>query len=208
MNLEHLAPLGLLIVFFAVAAGWRAWHQRRRYGASGVVLSARTRRERLGLLALVLVPAVLGAQAVLYALAPESLTAVALPIGHLASARVPGAAIVLIALGLLVWAQLDLGASWRIGIERAARPGLVTAGFYRFVRNPIFGFLLLGLAGFCALLPTWPSVVALPLAWAAVRAQVAEEEAWLLASYGTEYTAYARRVGRFVPGIGRIRHSA
>ena len=36
---------------------------------------------------------------------------------------------------LLVIAQLNLGASWRIGIEEGSRPGLVTNGFYRFCRR-------------------------------------------------------------------------
>ena len=42
----------------------------------------------------------------------------------------------------------------RIGIEDAARPGLVTGGLYRFCRNPIFLALLVVIAGYTLMLPT------------------------------------------------------
>lgn len=151
------------------------------------------------------VPIVLTVQAALVAFAPQRLETVRLPFASTPATTAIGAAIVIASLVLLVWAQLDLGASWRIGIERGARPGLVTDGFYRYARNPIFGFMLIGVAGFSVLVPTWPSVIALVASWAAVRLQVAEEEAWLGETYPGEYRAYARRVGRFVPMIGRIR---
>ena len=46
-----------------------------------------------------------------------------------------------------------------------------------------------------------PGVVLMVLG---VRAQVLEEEGWLLETYGESYRRYAARVGRFVPGIGRL----
>lgn len=205
MSFSRLAPAALLVLFFGVAAGWRAWHQRLRYGNAGVFLFPRTTRERVGLAALIAVPIVLAAQAALVAFAPQRLEPVRLPLASTPVSSAIGVAIVITSLVLLVWAQLDLGASWRIGIERGARPGLVTNGFYRYARNPIFGFMLVGVAGFGVLVPTWPSVIAFVGSWAAVRLQVAEEEAWLGETYRGEYRAYARRVGRFVPMIGRIR---
>ena len=38
-----------------------------------------------------------------------------------------------------------------------------------------------------------------------IRLQVAAEEEYLLRTYGDEYRDYARRVGRFVAGVGRLR---
>jgi protein-S-isoprenylcysteine O-methyltransferase Ste14 len=37
-----------------------------------------------------------------------------------------------------------------------------------------------------------------------VRGQVIEEEAYLLRTYGEEYRSFARRVGRFLPGVGAL----
>jgi len=100
--------------------------------------------------------------------------------------------------------MLDLGASWRIGIEERARPGLITGGLYRFSRNPIFLALIAVLAGYTLLLPTMLSALILVGACIAIRQQIAEEESYLLRAYGEQYREYARRVGRLLPGIGKL----
>ena len=115
-----------------------------------------------------------------------------------------GLGIVVISTILMVMAQVGLGSSWRIGIEEDARPGLVTSGFYRFCRNPIFFFLLFAVVGFVLLIPTWISVALLVLAYLGISVQIRGEEAWLTKAYGDDYKTYAHRVGRFVPWIGRL----
>src|SRR5438105_3769968 len=37
----RLMPLTLVLVFFAVALGWRSWLHRRRYGSWGIMLGRR-----------------------------------------------------------------------------------------------------------------------------------------------------------------------
>jgi protein-S-isoprenylcysteine O-methyltransferase Ste14 len=37
-----------------------------------------------------------------------------------------------------------------------------------------------------------------------IRAHVKDEEAYLMRTYGSDYADYARRVGRFLPGVGRL----
>ena len=106
---------------------------------------------------------------------------------------------------LLVMAQLNLGASWRIGIEEGASPGLVTNGLYRFCRNPIFLAILTILTGYTLLLPTRLSLILLLGAFIGIRQQVLAEEAYPARAYGDAYREYARNVGRFLPGVGRLR---
>lgn len=116
-----------------------------------------------------------------------------------------GALLLFGGIALLIAAQLDLGASWRIGIEEGASPGLVTGGLYRFCRNPIFLALIVIVAGYALLLPTRLSLILLVGAYIGVRQQASAEEAYLMRTYGDSYRAYARRVGRFLPGLGRLR---
>lgn len=106
---------------------------------------------------------------------------------------------------LLVIAQLDLGASWRIGIEEGASPGLVTSGLYRFCRNPIFLAIVVTLTGYTLLVLTRLSVILLLGAFIGIRQQVLAEEPYLLRTYGDAYRQYARHVGRFLPGVGMLR---
>lgn len=199
-------PLVGLVLFVGLGFGWRTWWQVRHYGGSGIVLFRSGRRgQDLREALFVLLVVALAAEAVLVAVAPGTLAGLtAVPPATAAAVRPLGAALLLLATGLMLVAQLDLGASWRIGIEEEARPGLVTSGFYGFCRNPIFLFMLMALAGFTLLVPTWPSVALLVCGVVGVRLHVVEEEAYLGRSYGESYRRYARRVGRFVPWAGRI----
>lgn len=115
-----------------------------------------------------------------------------------------GSTLVVAGLALVVGAQIDLGESWRIGIDQAARPGLVIDGLYRISRNPIFLGMLVSLVGFVLFMTTVLSLVVLIGSVLVVRHQVRREEIYLLEAYGNAYRSYARRVGRFLPGIGKL----
>src|SRR5207244_2366501 len=78
------------------------------------------------------------AEAAIVLLAPGRLAALGRLPGAAPTVRLVGAALAFSALTLLLLAQVQLGASWRIGIDDGARPGLVTGGMYRFCRNPIY----------------------------------------------------------------------
>jgi protein-S-isoprenylcysteine O-methyltransferase Ste14 len=200
-------PLTAVLVFYGLGFGWRSWVQRRRYGSSGIVLfrSGRAGQHLREALFLVLAIALL-AEAALAAAAPHRLPGL-LPLAPATAAALgaTGTVMVLAATALMLVAQLDLGASWRVGIDEGARPGLVTGGLYRCSRNPIYVAMVAGLLGFALLLPTWISLALLVGAGLGVRRHVRDEEAYLARMYGEEYVRYAGRVGRFLPGVGRLR---
>lgn len=194
-------------VLFVGSLCWRAWLHNRQYGSFGIMLFRSGRKKqnvRDGLLVVLLV--LVTGQAIAAAIRPESLTSLG-GIDWPASAIWQSIGAVLLSGGLilLILAQINLGASWRVGIEEAARPGLVVTGLYRICRNPIFLAMFVTLTGYTLLLPTWLSLVMLAGAFVGIRQQAIEEEAYLLRTYGDEYRAYARRVGRFLPGVGRLR---
>ena len=188
-------PLIGIAVFFAVGLWWRPWLHQRRYGSSGLFMfrSGRRSQDVRDACALVMVVALLVQAAVSPALVVRP-----------PAWRVLGLLLLLGGNILLVVGQLTLGASWRVGIEEGAKPGLVTAGIYGWTRNPIFLAFLAAVAGYAVLLPTPLSFALWAVFYAGVRAQIRSEEAYLLRTYGEAFRAYARRVGRLVPGIGRI----
>jgi protein-S-isoprenylcysteine O-methyltransferase Ste14 len=203
----RLLPLVGVVLLIAIPFVWRSWLQRRRYGVRGVLLfrsGDRGQDVRDALLLLVIL--LLLGQAVATVGWPDAIKPIIPASGRPARwLQWIGAALMFGGIALLVAAQLDLGASWRIGIDEGARPGLVERGLYRFSRNPIFLALLVAITGYAALLPTPLSVILLAGQFLGMRLQIAAEEAYLLRTYGDAYRAYARRVGRLLPWLGRFR---
>jgi protein-S-isoprenylcysteine O-methyltransferase Ste14 len=98
-----------------------------------------------------------------------------------------------------------MGESWRIGVDPAERTDLVTSGPFALVRNPIFAAMLPTGLGLALLVPSWVSLAGLAGLIATLELQVrVVEEPHLLRAHGEAYARYAARVGRFLPGIGRI----
>jgi protein-S-isoprenylcysteine O-methyltransferase Ste14 len=108
--------------------------------------------------------------------------------------------------GLAVFAaQLGMGESWRIGVPEEESLKLITGGWFSVIRNPIYTAMIVGWLGFALMVPTWLGFAAVPVTALALELQVrAVEEPYLLRTHGDAYRAYASRVGRFVPGVGRL----
>jgi protein-S-isoprenylcysteine O-methyltransferase Ste14 len=104
---------------------------------------------------------------------------------------------------LILLAQVHMGASWRIGID-SERTELVTGGLFTVVRNPIFTGMLGVVSGVVLATPSAWTVMALGHYILLVSLQVRLEEEHLLRLHGDAYRAYASRVGRFFPGVGRL----
>jgi protein-S-isoprenylcysteine O-methyltransferase Ste14 len=108
--------------------------------------------------------------------------------------------------GLAVFAaQLGMGESWRIGVSDDERTDLVTGGWFSICRNPIYTSMLVGWLGLALIVPTWLGIAAAVVIAVGLELQVRfVEEPYLARTHGEEYRAYAGRVGRFLPGVGRL----
>jgi protein-S-isoprenylcysteine O-methyltransferase Ste14 len=144
--------------------------------------------------------------AVALALVLRALDAVG-PVAGLDHPAVAGAGLVLATAGILLtfWAQLAMGASWRIGVDPEERTALVTSGPFAVVRNPIFSTMVPTALGLTLMAPTVAGLVALVALVVALEVQVrGVEEPYLRRVHGAAFDAYAARTGRFAPRLRRV----
>jgi protein-S-isoprenylcysteine O-methyltransferase Ste14 len=115
-----------------------------------------------------------------------------------------GVVLAVAALPLVVAAQRQMGASWRVGVDPEERTELVTAGLFRVVRNPIYSGMVLMAFGIALMVPNGVSFAAAVDFLVAVELQVRTiEEPYLRRVHGSSFESYVARSGRFLPAIGR-----
>jgi protein-S-isoprenylcysteine O-methyltransferase Ste14 len=190
-----MVAIALEVAFAVFAIGLRSWVHYRQTGDSpfrgGSGIGGVTAMFGLGALLL---------------LAPVLDVTGALP--RLVHAPwVTGVGVVVAGLGIVatVWAQFAMGASWRIGVDEQERTALVTAGPFRWVRNPIYTSMLLFGIGIAVVVPNLASVLSLSIVVAMLEYHVRSvEEPYLEDAHGADYRRYAAQAGRFLPGVGRL----
>lgn len=114
----------------------------------------------------------------------------------------------LLAAGVVVYATAvwHMGASWRMGIDRTPNGGgapadglrLITAGIYRWSRNPIYVAFDLTLWGTFAVQGLAALLLLAVLLMSLLHVQTIREERFLARRFGSDFDAYQRRVGRYL----------
>ena len=201
-----MATLALVLyaVYLVLAFGLRTLIQLRRTGSSGFHgLGGRPGSAEwiagVGFTVALLVGAAAPVLALLDVVEP--IAALDITVVHAA-----GAVLAVTGIGATFYAQVAMGASWRIGVDPAERTQLVTTGPFALVRNPIFAAMLPTAVGLTLLVPSWVALVGFAGLVVALELQVrVVEEPYLRRIHGSAYATYAARVGRFVPGAGRLR---
>jgi protein-S-isoprenylcysteine O-methyltransferase Ste14 len=194
--------LGLMAFYLALAFGVRVGVALRTTGETGIVgVGAAPPIERLG-------GGLFFTGVLLGGVNPALALADAIPVWHQldnTAAHVAGFALCAVGIAGTFIAQLAMGSSWRIGVDPEERTDLVTEGVFSLCRNPIYSFMIIAWVGFALLLPTWVALAAGVLLITGIQIQVRlVEEPHMIRTHGETYLAWARRVGRFVPALGRL----
>jgi len=101
---------------------------------------------------------------------------------------------------LMIFCQLRMGKSWRIGVPEALQDGqkLVTGGIYGLSRNPIYLAVIMYLAGLFLLLPGPFTLVSCLATYVFLRPVIAREEAFMEACFGDGFLRYKQKVRRWI----------
>jgi protein-S-isoprenylcysteine O-methyltransferase Ste14 len=191
--------LGYLLIYLAVAfvvPTYRVW---KRTGVNPVTFSgAETAHDYIGKL-FKIVMAGLTAVVLIFAFAPRLYTFL-LPVHWLENETVQIIGIFLLGLSLLwtVLAQIQMGDSWRIGIDEEKETALVRSGLFRYSRNPIFLGMIVTLTGVFLGLPNALTLLLLVLGFVLIQIQVRLEEEFLGKTHAAEYEEFRRRVRRWL----------
>lgn len=196
--------LVLFAVFGVLGFGWRSWLQYRRTGSTGF----RGTGGRIGSTEWIAGVGFVVALMVAVSAAILQRANVIQPIRILTAVwiQVTGIAVAVIGIAATVYAQLEMGDSWRIGVDEQETTTLVHTGVFGRVRNPIYTAMFAFDLGVALVTPNLVACAGFILLVATIELQVRRvEEPHLLRTHGDAYRAYTARVGRFIPGVGLIR---
>ncbi len=108
-----------------------------------------------------------------------------------------GTAVAAVGVAVFMIAMWTMRDNWRAGIPEKDKTELVTAGIYRFSRNPAFlGFDLMYIGLLLAFF-NWVHLAFALFAVVMLHLQILQEERFLAAAFGEAYRSYQKRVGRY-----------
>jgi protein-S-isoprenylcysteine O-methyltransferase Ste14 len=199
--------LALLALYGVLAVGLRMFVQLRRTGSAGFKGTSGAPGSVEWICGLLF-----GAAVLLCVVGPALQLGGALsPIESLDGdvTNVLGVVLVFLGIATTALAQFAMGDAWRVGVDPSESTELVTRRPFSIVRNPIFAGMIPSFTGIALLAPNPVTIAGAILLIVALELQTRlVEEPYLLAAHGEQYVVYAARVGRFLPGIGRLRLSA
>lgn len=188
-----------LILFFGLAMFWRSYIAWKRTGINPYKLgSGDSVHDYVGKLFRV---TLIGTALIVLAFSLyEPLYLLLTPITWLSSTWLIGVGLALLVVAL-VWvlvAQIQMGDSWRIGIDEQTKSPLVQHGLFGVSRNPIFLGMIVMLVGLLLTAPTAATLAVTLLGIVLIHIQVRLEESFLLDKYGEMYRDYQKRVRRWI----------
>lgn len=198
MPLKYFLPLYLLS-YFGAAFFWRSFMVWKKTGINPVVFKgADTAHDYIGRIFKLLF-ALLVAVVLVYSFWP-SVYLYSMPIEWLERFWVKRVGVTLLLLSLVwtVLAQAQMGESWRIGVDQEHRTNLVRRGVFGFSRNPIFLGMMFTLLGLFLVIPNAVTLLTFLMGAVLIQIQVRLEEEFLTKTHGDEYSAYRRRVRRWL----------
>ena len=188
-----------LVVYFAVAFVWRSVAVYRTTGINPYVLGGSDNAyDYIGVVFRLTFLAVAGV--IILFSAFSGFYDYAAPIVWLESDFVRWFGLVLL-VASLVWtaiAQMQMGASWRIGIDKKNPTELVQGGLFTVSRNPIFLGMRVALLGVFLIIPSAITLLTLVLGDVLMQIQVRLEEEHLSGLHGGSYEDYRGQVRRWL----------
>jgi protein-S-isoprenylcysteine O-methyltransferase Ste14 len=123
-----------------------------------------------------------------------------LPMWYLESQTLDVTGLILLHISLIwiVYAQISMGKSWRIGLDTENKTQLVTSGIFSLSRNPIFLGMMSCILAIFLIIPNLLTFCVLLLSYFVIQIQVRMEEEFLTMQHGSSYLSYKNSVRRWL----------
>jgi protein-S-isoprenylcysteine O-methyltransferase Ste14 len=196
--LKYILPAYLIVYFFA-AFFWRSYRVWKTIGINPLVLGrGDSAHDYIGKLFKLLF-ALIVATVIVYVTSSRAYSYL-MPIAWLqySSVKLTGLVLLFLSLVWTLFAQSQMGSSWRIGIDTQRQTDLVQAGVFQFSRNPIFLGIIVTLIGFFLVIPNALTLLILVLGFVLIQIQVRLEEEHLAKLHGDKYLDYRLKVRRWL----------
>jgi len=112
-----------------------------------------------------------------------------------------GVALTAAGIALAIWARRTLGRNWSDKVVLKVDHELIGSGPYRYLRHPIYGGVLLAMAGTVLTIGEWRGVLALAVLSVNYYVKARREERILAANFGEAFAEHKQRTGFFLPGL-------
>jgi len=194
-----MALLAYFVVYFFLAFAWRSWVVYLRTKINPVVLPAEDNAYGYVGRAFKTLMVLIGVAVIFQALGATWFEMLGpLPTIESSATFLAGWCLLLTSLTWLLVAQVQMGNSWRVGIDSENKTALVTTGLFAMSRNPIFLSMRVNLLGLVFVMPSAFTVAALVAGEILMQIQVRLEEQHLGEHHGSDYLAYRERVRRWL----------
>ena len=112
--------------------------------------------------------------------------------------QIGGIVLLLLSLGWTILAQVQMGNSWRIGIDQKQKTNLVRSGVFNRSRNPIFLGMIVTLFWLLLVLPNAFTFLIFVLGFVVIQIQVRLEEEFLTNAHEADYEEYRHNMRRWL----------
>lgn len=194
MKYFYLGYFICFIVFCLVIPTWRIW-QKEKYLAIKFK-NTESAHDYIGKLFKVII-LLAGLPAIIFCLKEEWINML-ITIELFYASHAVGLILMIISLGWVIVAQMQMRSSWRIGIDYEKKTDLIHAGLFKISRNPVYLGMHGSLLGFFLVLPNVLSLVALIIAHILMQIQTRLEEEFLEKVHAGKYMSYKNKVRRWL----------
>ena len=194
-----MALLTYFIFYFLLTFVWRSVVVYRRSGKNPFVLPAQDNAYGYVGRAFKVVIVAVATVVALNAVTPDFSAHLGLLVFlQVRALQVAGWTLLFASLVWLLVAQVQMGDSWRVGIDSKNATALVSSGLFSVSRNPIFLAMRANLLGLFLVLPSGATLSILAAGEILMQIQVRLEEVHLAALHGEQYTQYTALVRRWL----------